>query len=135
VIDGESIQVLRLALRELDTAASTTQTVFLSFLHTRISREEPAISQGWEEFSIVADQSTSNPHAASASLAGGTTTGNADADVNGTAPFTSVKHLQDGPTFCLVDEIGFEISTVNLDLSGTLPHADAGDRRLSTACS
>jgi hypothetical protein len=131
-IDSHSSQSLRLTLGELDASTSTTQTVLFSLLHTRISREESAISQGWKELRIIANQSTSDAHAASACLTSRPTTGHPNTHVNSTASLDSVEYLQDGPTLLLVDKVSFKISTVYLNLPGTLSHANSRDRRFPT---
>ena len=69
------------ALRELRCTTGSLQTVFLTFLHTRIAGQEAFLLQSSTVLLVLLQQSAAQAVADSASLTGNTAAGNADDDI------------------------------------------------------
>ncbi len=127
--------VERLTLRELNATTSTTQTWLLTFLHTRVSRQEVAIAERVEILFVEADQCTSQAHANCTSLSGRAATMNADQNVDCFASRASFESLLDRFAILIVHEISFERFAVDRHLAAASTHTYAGDRGLAATCS
>jgi hypothetical protein len=123
----------RLTLGELNSTSRTTQTVFLSFFHSRIASQESIRTQRWEILFVEAHQRSRKSHSDRAGLADGSTTTHPNENINLISVPDVVKRFHNESPFRFVYEILFEGSIVNRDFPGPVLDANSSYRRFATA--
>src|SRR5687768_16304406 len=86
----------KLPLRELHAAAGATQTVFIPFLHARITGQEAAAAERREGFAVKGDQGAGDTHLARRCLAVGATARAGDDDIDLVALACNVEGVEHG---------------------------------------
>ena len=106
-----------LSLGELACATSCLETVFLSFLHTRVSREEACLLEEGT-IGIVSEEERSG-HAVtdSACLTGDTAAANVSYDIELAFCACYAEGLVDDELECFKSEVVFYVATVDCDFS------------------
>ena len=122
----------RLTLRELGSAACTTQTVLLSFLHTRIACEESVVTERWEILFAETDEGSSYTHANRAGLAHRTTPGHSNEHVHRVALPNVIEGLNNQSSLSIGYEILFELAIIDRDFSSTWPDSHPSDAGFTT---
>src|SRR5690606_41656538 len=100
----------RSAFRELGSAASAPETVLLAFLHARIARQMAAVAKRLERLGVIADQRSSDPHAARAGLPRRAPAGDANDDVDVTPAIDHVQRLDRPGSILFVRKIHFQVA-------------------------
>ena len=123
----------RLSLAELRCAASCLQTVLLSLLHTRISREEACLLQHRTIVLICFKQCSRDAVTDSACLAGHTAADDIDADVKLLAGLSRNKRLTNRHSQNLKAKIVLDVSLVDRNLTSSRHQIDSGNRSFSSS--
>ncbi len=125
---------LKLALRELGSATGGFETVFLSFLHTRVTGQEAGGLEGLLVSGLVSqDESAGKTVTDSAGLAGKATAANRSNDIKLANRIGYTEGLVDDELKGFKTEIVINVLAVYRDQTGTGIKADTGDGLLSSA--
>ena len=106
-----------LSLGELACATSCLETVLLSFLHTRVSREEACLLELGTESLVCEKKSTGNAVTDSACLTGDTAAANVSYDIELAFCACDAEGLVDDELECFESEVVFYVATVDCDFS------------------
>ena len=122
-----------LSLGELGRATSGFETVFLSFLHTRVSREEAGLLQEGAVRIVGEKELTGYAVTDRACLTGDAAALNVGNDVILADSIGNAERLVDNELEGFQTEIIVDVTTVDGDLAGTGIQTNAGDGALSSA--
>ena len=95
----------RLSFAELDAATSTSKTRLLSFFHTRITGQKPTFAKCFMQCFVHADQSTSQAHSDSSTLASHATTRDTNQHIDLICFFDRRQRSNDGSLMLIVDKV------------------------------
>jgi hypothetical protein len=108
------------------------KTGLLTLFHSRIPSQIALVTQGLEQFHVMAAQSTCDAHPASSGLSGCSAAADTNCDIN-LIPFAdSVQHVRNRSTILIQQEILIHRSIVDDDFAGSLSDADSRYGRFST---
>ena len=124
---------ISLSLGELRCATGTFETVFLSFLHSRVSGQEACLLESRTERLIVLEESSGKTVTDGTGLAGNATALDADDDVELLGEAEQLEGLTDDDLQGLKTEVIVDVSFVDGDLTGTRINANAGNGAFSAA--
>ena len=122
-----------LSLGELACATSCLETVFLSFLHTRVSREEAGLLEEGAVRIVGEKERTGYAVTDRACLTGDTAALYVGNDVILAYSVGNAERLVDNELEGFKAEIIVDVTTVDGDLAGTGIQTNAGDGALSSA--
>ena len=108
---------VRLSLGELACATCSLQAVLLSFLHTRVSREEACLLEEGTIRIVSEEESSGHAVTDSACLTGDTAAANVSYDIELAFCACDAEGLVDDELECFESEVVFYVATVDCDFS------------------
>ena len=124
---------MELSLGELACATSCFETVFLSFLHTRVSCEETCLLESSAVCVVSEEKSSRNAVTDSACLTGDTAALNVSYDIELAGSVCNAEGLVDDELQCFKSEVIVNVASVNGDFAGSGVKSYASYRALSSA--